>query len=167
MINREIESKTVNLLTEDGQGIKQMSLDDAIELAEEQGLDLICLNNKNEIPVVKIGDYKKLLYEKSKKEKDNKKKARLNSQVTKEIQLSDCIAEHDLKIKAKNASRLLQEGNKVKLVIKYRGRSVRLIGEGPSKLHRLSEMITYNFKVDIEPKIDGNQVTMLLSPIKK
>lgn len=166
MINNEIKAKEVNLVNTDTKGITRMSTDDAIRLADEQGLDLICVNEKGDIPVVKIGDYKKFLYDKQKKEKENKKKARLNSQETKEIQISDVIAEHDLEIKAKNADRIIKEGNKVRLVIRYRGRSIRLIEQGPNKLRNLVTKMQSNFKIDAEPKIEGNRVIMLVSPME-
>ena len=83
MINNEIKSNMVNVVAEDGKGLQLMKLSEAIELAEKTGEDVVCLNDKAEIPVVKIMDYGKFQYEKAKKVKDNKKKARLNAQGTK------------------------------------------------------------------------------------
>ena len=164
MVNNEIKAKQVRLVNDETKGVTLLDTEEAIKLAEEQGLDLICINEKGDIPVVKIGDYKKFLYDKHKKEKDNKKKARLNSQEIKEIQISDVIAEHDLLIKAKNADRIIKEGNKVRLVIRYRGRAVKMIKQGPEKLLQLADIMQSNFKIDAEPKIEGNRVTMLVSP---
>ena len=166
MINHEIKSEFVNVVNDDTKGLTKMLLSEAIGIAEEEGLDVICLNSKGDIPVVKIGDYGKYQYEKQKKEKDNRKKARLNSQDMKEISIRDSIAEHDLKVKAHNIDRLLKENNKVKLVIVYKGRSIRLINQGPEKLQQLAGLVTEKYNIDKTPRIEGNKVTMVLSPIK-
>lgn len=166
MINNEIKSKMVNVVAEDGKGLRLMELSEAIALAEETGEDVVCLNDKAEIPVVKIMDYGKFQYEKAKKAKDNKKKARLNAQGTKEINISDSIAEHDLIIKANSVDRLLKEGNKVKLTIKYKGRSVRMIEQGPSKLQALASYLKHPYKIESTPKIEGNRVVMCVIPDK-
>lgn len=167
MVNYEIKSKVVDLVNSDGKGLQRMKLEDAITLAEKTGDDIICVNQKGDIPVVKIGNYKKFLYEKEKKARESKKKYRQNFQDLKEIQMSDVIAEHDMKIKAKNASRILKEGDKVKLVIKYKGRGIRLIAQGPAKLHTLLRFIDVNYTIDKEAKIEGNRVIMIISPIRK
>lgn len=167
MINNEIKSNMVNVVAEDGKGLQLMKLSEAIELAEKTGEDAVCLNDKAEIPVVKIMDYGKFQYEKAKKVKDNKKKARLNAQGTKEIVISDSIAEHDLIIKANNIDRLLKEGNKVRLTIRYKGRSVRLINQGPEKLQALVSHLKYSYRIESTPKIEGNRVSMCVVPDKK
>ena len=166
MINYEIKSDVVNLVSEEHSGLTKINTSDAIKIAEEAGLDLVCINSKSDIPVVKIMDYNKYMYDKAKKEKENKKKARLNSQELKEIQLSDSIALHDLKVKAANIDRLLTEGNKVKVVIRYKGRSIRLIGQGPNKLIEVTKLLKSFYKIDKEPYISGNQVIMILSKTK-
>lgn len=168
MINNEIKSNTVNVVTEtEGKkGLKLMKLSEAIKLAEKTGEDVVCLNDKAEIPVVKIMDYKKFQYEKAKKAKDNKKKAKSKMQDIKDIIISDSIAEHDLEIKAKSVDRILKSGDKVRLTIKYKGRSIRLIGQGPERLGTLVSKVTSDYKIDKAPKIEGNRVTMLISPKK-
>jgi len=167
MVNYEIKSEYVNVVDNENNGLTKMKLTDAIALAESTNKDVILLSNKGEIPVVKIGDYNKFIYEKQKKEKENKKKARLNSQETKEIRISDAIAQHDLEIKAKNVDKILHNGDKVMLVIRYRGRSVKFIEEGPSKLAHLEGLITTDHKIERTPKIEGNRVYMVVAPCKK
>lgn len=167
MVNNEIKSSMVNVVTEGEKGLRLMKLSEAIELAEKTGEDVVCLNDKADIPVVKIMDYGKFQYEKAKKAKDNKKKARLNAQGVKEIVISDSIAEHDLIIKANNIDRLLREDNKVRLTIRYKGRSVRLINQGPEKLQALVSHLTYPYRIESTPKIEGNRVTMCVVPGKK
>ena len=167
MINREIKSDKVNVVNNESKGLTLMSLDDAIALAEQTDEDVILVNDKGDIPVVKIGDYSKLLYEKQKREKENKKRARLNSQETKEIQIGDAIADHDLMVKAKHIDRILTDGDKVQISIKYKGRSVRFINEGPCKLQNLANLITVAYKVERTPRVEGNKVSMIVAPVKK
>lgn len=164
MINNEIKSDVVNVVGDTG--LTKMTLDEAIKLAEETGEDVVVVNDSKEIPVVKIMDYNKYLYEKQKKEKENRKKSRLASQDTKEIHIGCDIAEHDLCIKAKTADRLLSGGDKVKLVIRYKGRTIRKINEGPGKLQELANKVSVTHKIEKTPKIDGNTVSMILSPCK-
>lgn len=166
MINNEIKSTMVNVVTEDGKGLKLMSLNEAIELAKQTNEDVICLNDSTEVPVVKIMDYGKFQYEKNKKAKDNKKKARLNTQGSKKIVISDSIAEHDLMVKANNIDRLLKDGNKVKLVITYKGRSIKMIEHGPSKLQTLVRYIKHPYRIESEPSICSNEVVMCIVPNK-
>lgn len=166
MINNEIKADKVKLVQDTG-GVIEISLKEAIEIAEKTDEDVILIGNQKDlIPVVKIGDYNKYIYNKQKREKENKKKLRQSKQELKEIQISTVIAEHDLKIKANNIDRLLKEGNKVKIVIRYLGRSKRFIQEGPCKLQNLVNLLQQKYKIDAIPKIDGNRVYMIVSPIK-
>lgn len=166
MINEEIKAKVINLVSNENH-LVEMSRDEALKLAEESGQDLICLNECKGIPVCKIGDYNKLVYEKQKKAKENQKKARLNSQTTKEIRISENIAENDLKTKAKNIDRILKEGDKVTISIRYKGRTIRHIADGPSKIQKLASLVSEKYITEKTPVISGNQVFMLISPYKK
>lgn len=166
MINNEIKAHFVNVVNNETKGLTKMTLADAIKLAEETDEDVVLLNDKADIPVVKICDYKKMLYEKQKKEKENKKKSRLSAQTVKEIQISDAIAAHDMEVKAKNIDRILTGGDKVKLVIKYKGRSIRFISNGASKIQSLANMVTVKYNIDKTPSIEGNSVSMIISPSK-
>ena len=167
MVNFEIKAEYVNVVGLDDGKLKKMKLRDAVDLAEDNGEDVILLSDKEEIPVVKIGDYKKFLYEKKKKEQDNKKKARLNSQETKEVRIGSSIDTNDLKIKANTISRILKEGDKVAISIKFRGREARLINNGLEMMKQLDDMLSIEHKVDKQPYISGNQVFMVVSPNKK
>ena len=166
MINNEIKSEVVNLVIDGQKGVTKMSLADAVALAEQTGEDVICINEKADIPVVKIGDYSRFQYEKLKKQKEAKKKAKQAVQGLKEIVISDSIAEHDLKVKARNIDRMLQNGNKIKLSIRFKGRSMRLVGQGPERLQQLANLVTADYKIDKTPKIEGNRVTMIIVPKK-
>lgn len=164
-INNEIKAETVRVIS-DNKEAELMTLSDAISIAEENGEDVICLREED-IPICKIYNYKKFMYEKNKKEKDNRKKARLKSADTKIIQLRDSTAEHDLRIKAKNITRILEDGDRVKAIIQYKGRSIRLIETGKAKLEKLISFIGTEYKIDSDIKIDGNTVTVVLAPVNQ
>jgi translation initiation factor IF-3 len=167
VINRDSKLTKVNLIVNPGEGLTEMSLSEALSLAEERELDLVCVSEKDGMTIAKLTDYNKMLYEKQKKEKENRKKARLNSQEIKEIQIRDSIAEHDLEVKANNVTRILNGGDKVRLVITYKGRSMKLIGQGADKLRALADKISTPYIIDKQPKIEGNKVTMIVAPDKK
>ena len=97
MVNSEIKSKEVRLVTDEGASV--LNTKDALKQAEEMGMDLICINPNGDIPVVRIGDYSKFLYDQKKKKKLQDKKNKLNQVETKEIRISDVIAINDLKTK--------------------------------------------------------------------
>ncbi len=160
MVNNEIKSKEIRLITENSNEI--LTTKDAIKMAENMELDLICINPNAEVPVCKIGDYSKYLYEQKKREKENKKKQKPIE--TKEIKIGDCTEINDLKTKAKQIDKFLTSKNKVKLSIRYKGRSVVHINEGPAKLNVLIELITADFIVDSPAKIVGNTVYMIIAP---
>lgn len=160
MVNNEIKSKEIRLITENGNEI--LKTKDAIKMAENMELDLICINPNAEVPVCKIGDYSKYLYEQKKREKENKKKQKPIE--TKEIKIGDSTEINDLKTKAKQIDKFLTSKNKVKLSIRYKGRAVAHINEGPAKLNVLIELITADFIVDSPAKIVGNTVYMIIAP---
>lgn len=161
VINDAIKCKDVMLILENGE--KQViSLNDALDMAYEAGLDLVQLNNSTERAVCKILDYKKFLYEQKKKEHQNASK---NKQELKEVRLNDGTADNDLKVKANTISRILREGDKVKVTVVYKGRMIRLAGErGVIKLNTLEPLVTEPHNIDSAPKLEGNRVYMILSP---
>lgn len=135
--------------------------DEALNMAYEQGMDLVQLSLNGDIAVCKIMSYSKFLYDQKKKEKHvNKVKQEL-----KEVRLSDSIAENDIKTKVKTACRILSEGDKVKVTITYKGRLVSFISRGIDKLKAFEALIDIDHTIDRQPKIEGNRVYMILSPI--
>ena len=164
MTNHEIKSEYVNVVGING--LTKMTLAEAINIAEESGEDVVLVNKSTEIPVVKIMEYSKYLYDKKKKDKENNKKNRLSAQDTKEIRISESIEEHDIMVKAKNIDKILNDCDKVKLSIRYKGRLIRQIQDGPDKLRYLASKVKVKFKVDKEPLIEGNTVTMIISPCR-
>lgn len=132
-------------------------------MALEQDLDLVQLSKNGDTAICKIMSYSKYLYDQKKKEKHSNK----TKQELKEVRLSDSIAENDIKVKAKTVCRILNEGDKVKVTITYKGRLVSFIGRGIDKLKEFEKLIDVDYTMDRQPKIEGNRVYMILSPSKK
>ena len=121
-INRQIKAREVQLIGENGEKLGVISFNEALEKAEEKNLDLV-LVAPNATPVVcKIMNYGKYKFEQAKKEKEAKKKQKI--QETKELRITPNIEEHDFGFKAKNAKKFIEDGNKVKITVRFRGREV-------------------------------------------
>lgn len=162
MLNEKIKAAKVNLIV-DGEHPKLMATSEALEIANEQGLDLVVVNDKGEIPFVKIMDYSKFKYEKQKKQKKNVQK---NKVEVKEIRLTPNIAENDLNVKVKKAEKILNGGDKLMVTIKYPGRMIKLINQGEGRLKEFAEKIQLKYKIDRPAKVNGYAVSMVLSPLK-
>lgn len=165
MYNTKVKAETVRLVWDD---IKEvMSYSKVKELAEKEELDIICLSDKSEIPVVTLGDWGKFQYEQAKKEKERQKKIRENTADLKVIKIGDATALNDLKTKARNIDKMLCDGDKVKIVITYKGRSIRMIGEGEDKINALVDLVSAKYIIDKPCKTEGNSVSITLAPDKK
>lgn len=139
-----------------------MTRNEAISLADSQGIDLVQLSTNKGQAVCKLMDYKKYLYDQKKREHQNSSK---NKQELKEVRMNDGTAENDLKTKAKTVSRILHEGDKVKVMVTYKGRMIRLAEErGIDKLNAFETLVEEPHIIDAKPKIEGNRVYMILSP---
>lgn len=152
-INRQINSKSVRLISDDGEQVGIKSIDEALRLAEGAGLDLVEVAPNASPPVCKIMDFGKYKYELSKKEKSNKKK-----QVTvsvKEIRLRPKIEEHDYDFKMKHARKFLEMGNKVKATVLFRGRELAHKEFGRKVLDKLTEDLSDIAKVERSPLLEG------------
>ena len=159
-------SKSVRLIKGNGEKPEIMDSNKALEIATEMGLDLICKSESADMPVVIIEDYGKYMYELGKKEKELKKKQKQNVQDLKEIQINDTTAENDLKVKAKNIDRILKGRDKVKISIRYKGRAIRLISGGETKIRSLLNMLTMEYREDTPVKTEGSTVSIIIAPVK-
>jgi len=141
-----------------------MSLDDALRLAEEADLDLVNISPNADPPVCKILDYGKYRYEQQKKEKTAKK----NQHVTeiKEVRLSPSIEDHDVQVKAKAAIKFLQDGDKLKVSLKFRGRERDYTQLGYDVMHHFAEIVADYGVIEKEPKMEGRKMNMFLAPKK-
>lgn len=122
MINEEIRDREVRLIDENGEQLGVMITRKALELAEEKGLDLVKISPNAKPPVCKLMDYDKHRYEQAKRERELRKNQRVVE--LKEVQLSATIEENDVLTKAKMARRFLEDGDKVKVSIRFRGRQI-------------------------------------------
>ena len=166
-INRQIRSREVFLIDENGEQKGVMNTDDAFRLAEEAGLDLVEVSPMANPPVCKILDFGKYRYEMEKKQKEAKK----NQTVTKlkEVRMQSKIADNDINTKSKAISEFLGEGNKVKVSIRFKGRTMTHPELGKEVLDtilvKLSDM-GCAFNLDKSAFMEGKMMSMMLSPAK-
>jgi len=141
-----------------------VSLRDALAIAEEQGLDLVEISPTANPPVCKVVDYRKFLYDKKKKAKEQK--ANSTKIVVKELRLSPNTDDHDFNFKLKHAINFLQEGSKVKVDVFFRGRSIVYKEQGEIILLRFANELAEYGKVESLPKLEGKRMIMIIAPKK-
>ena len=162
LINEEIRAREMRVISADGEQLGIMSRDEALRLAEEKNLDLVCIAPKAEPPVCKILDYGKYKYDQQKKEKEAKKKQHTTQ--IKEIRLSTFIEDHDIQVKAKTACKFLQDGDKVKVSLRFRGREKDYTARGREVMDRFAEACAEVSSIDKKPTFEGRSLTMFLAP---
>jgi len=161
-INEEIRDKELRVIDENGEMIGIMSRDEALRLAEEKKLDLVNISPNAKPPVCKILDYGKYRYELQKREKEAKKKQK--TMTVKEIRLSTFIEDHDIQVKAKTACKFLQDGDKVKVSLRFRGREKDYTARGREVMDRFAEACSEVSSIDKKPTFEGRSLTMFLAP---
>lgn len=137
----------------------------AVELAQDQGLDLVEISPGAEPPVCKIMDYGKYKYLQTKKKKEAKKHQTVI--ILKEVKFRPNTDEHDFNFKVKNIHRFLEDGNKVKVTMVFRGREMVYREKGRDTLMRIAENLHEKAFAEVEPKMEGRQMMMILAPGKK
>ncbi|MCI5565845.1 MAG: translation initiation factor IF-3 [Clostridiales bacterium] len=162
LINEEIRDREVRVIGADGAQLGVMPIGRALEMAEEAALDLVKIVPNAQPPVCKLMDYDKHRFEQSKKEREMRKNQKVIS--LKEVQLSATIEENDVAIKAKNAIRFLQEGNKVKVSIRFRGRQIAHSDIGMKVMQDFVERTKEVCVVERRPLIEGRNMIMILAP---
>jgi translation initiation factor IF-3 len=163
-INENIRDREVRVISADGQQLGIMSAREALAAAEEEGLDLVKISPNAVPPVCKIMNYGKFKFEQAKKEKENRKNQKVVE--LKEIQLSMTIDVGDLNVKAKKTMEILGDGNKVKVSIRMRGREMAHAAMGVDVMRRFFDMLGGKAVMDKEPKTEGRNILMILSPAK-
>ena len=163
-INAEIRDREVRLIGETGEQLGIVSSREALRIAEESGLDLVKISPNANPPVCKIMNYGKFKFEQSKREKENRKNQKIVE--LKEIYLSMTIDIGDLNVKAKKTMEMLSDGNKVKVSIRMRGRQQAHASMGIDVMKRFFEMLGDKAVMDKEPKTEGRNILMILSPAK-
>lgn len=161
-INKDIRDKEVRLIGDDGSQLGVMSSQEALEIAIERNLDLVKIAPRSSPPVCKVMDYGKYRFEQSKRMKETKKNQHVIE--VKEIRMSPGIGLHDFNVKLKNGMRFLNDGNRLKVTVRFRGREMAHTNIGQDLLKRFAEECSEIAVVNKNPKLDGRHMTMFLSP---
>jgi len=162
LVNEAIRAQEVRLIGPNGNQLGIKPLKEALRMAQELDLDLVNVAPHAKPPVCRILDYGKFRYEQSKKEKEARKKQKVIQ--VKEIRLSPAIEENDVKTKLKSVRKFLQKGDKVKLTIRFRGREITHKELGKQILERMANEVNDCSEIERQPKLEGKQMIMILSP---
>lgn len=163
-INRQITSGSVRLVDQNGGMLGVVALAEALRLADQAGLDLVEISPTASPPVCKILDYGKYRYEAQKKAHEARKKQKVIQ--IKEIKLRPTIDKHDLDIKLRNTKGFLEEGDKVRIMLRFRGREMDHQEIGHQVLARVQEALKDHCKIEQPPRTEGKQIVMVVAPIK-
>ncbi|EJP75901.1 MULTISPECIES: translation initiation factor IF-3 [Campylobacter] len=164
LLNEDIRAREVRCVGDDGTVYGVISRDEALKIAEKQGLDLVLVAPDAKPPVCKIMDYGKFRYQQEKKQKEAKKKQKVIE--VKEIKLSIKIAQNDIKYKVKHAVEFLQDGKHVKFRVFLKGREMSTPEAGVAMLEKVWELVKDVADRDKEPLVEGRYVNMLVTPKK-
>lgn len=160
-INEEIRVRDVRVVSSEGEQLGIMQVRDALRLAQEQELDLVEVAPTAKPPVCRIMDYGKYRYEQSKREREARKKQKVIE--IKEIRMTPKIEGHDFQVKVKAAQKFLSDGDKVKAIIRFRGREIVHAELGKTLLMQLYESVRDQAVLEREPKIEGRNMIMILA----
>lgn len=163
-VNHQIRVREIRLIGADGEQLGVMNPKDALRIAEDAGLDLVEVAPSAKPPVCRIMDYGKYKYEQNKKEREAKKNQKTIT--VKEVKLRPGIEDHDFNTKVRRAEKFLNDGDKVKLTIMFRGREITHPEIGRELCDRVAEVLRPVAKVEKEPKVEGRNMTMFLAPLK-
>jgi translation initiation factor IF-3 len=163
-INREIRAKDVRAIDPDGKQLGVIPLLEALRLAAGFELDLVEVSSKSDPPVCRIMDYGKFKYQQSKKAHDAKKKQAVVH--IKEVKMRPKTEEHDFQFKVKHIVRFLEEGDKIKVTIVFRGREIAFPDLGRRILKRVQESVKEVAKIEQEPRFEGRNCVMILAPLQ-
>lgn len=161
-VNREIDARSIRLVGADGEMIGVVTLREGLVMAEEAGLDLVEVSPNAEPPVCKILDYGKFKYEAQKKKNEAKKKQKVIE--VKEIKLRPNIDDNDYGVKMRSMRKFLEEGDKVKVTLRFRGRELAHQDLGMKVLERVRDDLEGLGKIEQIPKMEGRQMVMVVAP---
>jgi translation initiation factor IF-3 len=161
-VNREITSATVRLVDHNGEMVGVVTNVEALRMAEQAGLDLVEVSPTASPPVCKILDYGKYRYELQKKAHDARKKQKVIQ--IKEIKLRPTIDKHDLEIKLRNIIGFIEEGDKVRISLRFRGREMDHSEIGMQVIERVQAALVDHAKIESPAKVEGKQIVMMVGP---
>jgi translation initiation factor IF-3 len=160
--NDGIRSRTVRLINADGENVGVVETLDALRQAEEAGLDLVEVSPDADPPVAKILDYGKFKFQEQKKQAEARKKQKIVE--IKEIKMRPSIDDHDYDVKMRAIKRFFEDGDKVKVTLRFRGREMAHQQLGMAVLQRVKAEVQDISKVESEPRLEGRQMVMVLAP---
>ncbi len=161
-MNEDIEARSVRLVAADGSMIGIVGIHEAIDAAQAVGLDLVEVSPNAEPPVCKVLDYGRFKYEAQKKKNEARKKQKTIE--VKEIKMRPGIEQHDYDTKMRSVRRFLDDGDKVKVTLRFRGRELAHQEVGRAVLERVQSELGEAVKVEQFPKMEGRQMVMVMSP---
>jgi translation initiation factor IF-3 len=164
-VNEDIQASKVRVIDSDGKQLGVFLIKDARRLASERGKDLVEIAPQAKPPVCKIIDFGKFRYELQKKEKIQKKNQVIS--VLKEIRFHPNTDVHDFDFKTRHAINFLEEGNKVKATVVFKGREMAYVEQGEDLLKRFLERVQDVAKVEVEPKMEGRNMSLIVVPNAK
>jgi translation initiation factor IF-3 len=165
-VNDQIRTREVRLIADSGEQVGVISTTDARNRARDAGLDLVAINISDGIPICKILDYGKFKYEQSRKEKEAAARAREARVEIKEIQLRPTTDSNDLKVKARRAQGFLEDGDKVKVIMKFKGREITHMNVGAQVMHDFFSNIQ-DFKYERPIARSERQLFAIIAPAAK
>ena len=160
-INEQIRAKEVQVIDDLGEKKGVMNINDALELAFDKKLDLVLVAPNTEPPVCKIMNYGKYKFEQAKKEKEAKKKQKTFE--VKEIRITPNIEQHDFEFKVKNARKFLEDGNKVKITVRFRGRELNYVKLGEDNLKKFIEALEDISTPEKKAVLEGKNMFIILA----
>ena len=162
LVNEQIEADFVLVISDTGEQLGKLAIADALEKAEDKGLDLVCVAPNAQVPVCKLMDYSKYRYEQNKRAKEAKKNQKIIE--VKEVRLSPTIDVGDIETKFRNAKKFLENGDKVKVSCRFRGRMIEQANNTKGLFLKFAERLAEISQVDQQPFLDGRNMFMMLSP---
>lgn len=164
-LNRDIRVPEVRLIDEDGEMVGVVQIREALMRAEQAGLDLVEISPQAVPPVCKILDYGKFKYENDKKAAEARKK-QVKVEL-KEIKIRPNTDQHDYDVKMKQARKFLDEGDKIKFSLRFKGREMSHTEYGLNMMNRIKKDLEALIRIEFEPKFEGRQVIMIVAPLPK
>ncbi len=160
-INEQIRANKVQIIDNEGNKIGPISLNEALDMAYDKKLDLVLVAPNAEVPVCKLMNYGKYKFEQAKREKEAKKKQKTFE--LKEIRITPNIEEHDFSFKAKNAKKFIEDGNKVKITVRFRGRELNYVKLGEQTLNSFIEELSDVAVPEKKPVLEGKNMFIILA----
>ena len=161
LINEKIRAREVQLIGENGEKFGVLSLDEALDKAAEARLDLVLVSPGTKPPVCKLMNYGKYKFEQAKKEKESRKNQKTFD--LKEIRVTPNIEKHDFEFKAKNVRKFIEDGNKVKITVRFRGRELNYVKMGEETLNEFIENLSDIATVEKKPLLEGKNMFIILT----